>query len=434
MMKIKIIRTEEEYEDSLTRLETLMDAPPGSPEEEELDLLSYLIDKYEEEHFPIDLPDPVEAIKFRMEQQGLTRKDLIPYIGSQSKVSEVLNHKRTLSLSMIRALHEGLGIPAEVLLQEPGKQLAERRYDPGNYPLKDMYADGYFPGYKSPKKIKDHAEELLENLFSHLDTLPEQIIYCRNTSFASNNSAVAGVAVADGHTTYSVSADGPTRENKKAKRQNREINENALRAWQARVLQICESQNIPEFRKQTLTEVFIRNLARLSVFPNGPFLAQQVLLGSGIHFVILPHLPQTYLDGACFNTPSGRPVVGMTIRHDRMDNFWFTLAHELSHVMLHLQNDNFVFFDDTEHGLRHACNQQEAEANRLGMDIYIPANVWQAERETLIATMNEHAVIDLAQELSISPAIIAGRLRWESGNYALFSDLIGAGSVKKLFS
>lgn len=392
-----------------------------------------MINKYEEELFPIDLPDPVEAIKFRMEQQGLTRKDLIAYIGSQSKVSEVLNHKRTLSLSMIRALHEGLGIPAEVLLQEPGKQLAERRYDPEDYPLKEMHSAGYFPGYESLRKVKERAEELLENLFSPLDALSDQLVYCRNTSFASDRGAVTGLAVANGHTTYSISVDEPARENKRVKRQNREMNENALRAWQARVMQICESQNLPRFRKRTLTEEFIRNLAHLSVFGNGPFLAQQVLLDSGIHFVILPHLPQTYLDGACFYTSSGRPVVGMTIRHDRMDNFWFTLAHELSHVLLHLKNDKFVFFDDTEHGLRHACNQQEVEANRLGMDIYIPTNVWTAVRETLIATMDEYAVIDLAQELSISPAIIAGRLRWESGNYALFSDLLGVGSVRKLF-
>ncbi len=433
MNTIKVIKNKNDHKAALARLEVLMDASPGSPEEEELDLLSYLIDKYEEEHFPIDLPDPVEAIKFRMEQQGLIRKDLIAYIGSQSKVSEVLNHKRTLSLSMIRALHEGLGIPAGVLLQEPGKQLAERRYNPEDYPLKEMHAAGYFPEYESLRKVKEHAEELLENLFSPLAALPEKIVYCRNTIFVSGRSAVTGAAIANGHTSYSISTDEPTRENKKAERQNREMNENALRAWQARVLQICESQNLPRFRKQTLTEEFIRNLAHLSIFHNGPFLAQQVLLDSGIHFVVLPHLPQTYLDGACFNTPSGRPVVGMTIRHDRMDNFWFTLGHELSHALLHLQNDNFVFFDDMEHELNHAGNQQEAEANRLSMDIYIPANVWQAVRETLIITKDEHYVIDLAQELSISPAIIAGRLRWESGNYALFNDLLGAGSVRKLF-
>ena len=116
----KIIQTEEEYQQALSDLELLMAAAPGSKEEQQLELLSLLIEKYEEDHFPIPYPDPIEAIKFRMEQEGLTRKDLIPFIGSQSKVSEVLNRRRPLSITMIRNLHEGLSIPAAVLIQEVG--------------------------------------------------------------------------------------------------------------------------------------------------------------------------------------------------------------------------------------------------------------------------------------------------------------------------
>ena len=122
-MDIKIIKTEAEYEATLARIEALMDAEPKSPQEEELELLVFLVEKYEAERYPIDLPDPVEAIKFRMEQEGLEPKDIIQYIGSQSKVSEVLNYKRPLSLNMIRRLQEGLGIPAEVLIQKPEQQL-----------------------------------------------------------------------------------------------------------------------------------------------------------------------------------------------------------------------------------------------------------------------------------------------------------------------
>ena len=120
-MEIKVIKTEAEYEATLKRVEALMEAEPGSPQEEELEVLVLLVEKYEAEHYPINLPDPVEAIKFRMEQEGLEPKDLIPYLGSQSKVSEVLNYKRPLSLSMIRSLQEGLGIPAEVLIQKPAR-------------------------------------------------------------------------------------------------------------------------------------------------------------------------------------------------------------------------------------------------------------------------------------------------------------------------
>lgn len=117
-MKPKIIKTEEEHEAALSHVETLMDAKPGSSAESELELWALLIDQYEEEHHPIEAPDPIEAIKFRMEQLGLTQKDLVKFIPAKSKVSEVMNRKRGLSLAMIRAFHSGLGIPANVLVKE----------------------------------------------------------------------------------------------------------------------------------------------------------------------------------------------------------------------------------------------------------------------------------------------------------------------------
>ena len=117
-MKPKIIKTEKEYAEALARVESLMDARAGTAREEELELWSLLVERYEQEQFPMDIPDPVEAIKFRMEQEGLRQKDLEKYFPGKNRVSEVLNHKRPLSIGMIRALHRGLGIPAEVLLQE----------------------------------------------------------------------------------------------------------------------------------------------------------------------------------------------------------------------------------------------------------------------------------------------------------------------------
>ncbi len=118
MNQFKIIKTEKEYEIILERIEEIFDAIPDTEEGEELELLCLLVEKYENENYYIDLPDPIEAIKFRMEQENLTRTDLIKYIGSQSKVSEVLNRKRLLSLNMIQKLHAGLGISAEILLQK----------------------------------------------------------------------------------------------------------------------------------------------------------------------------------------------------------------------------------------------------------------------------------------------------------------------------
>lgn len=118
-MKAKVIKTEAEYASALARIEKLMDARPSTPQGDELELLSLLVHAYEAKVFPIDKPDPVAAIRFRMEQQGLQPKDLVPLLGSRSRVSEVLSGRRTLSLKMIRALVSGLGIPAEVLLGQP---------------------------------------------------------------------------------------------------------------------------------------------------------------------------------------------------------------------------------------------------------------------------------------------------------------------------
>lgn len=120
-MEIRPIRNEQDYEAALARIDELMDARAGTPEGDELDVLATLVEAYEARQFPIEAPDPVAAIVFRMEQQGLTRRDLEPYIGHSGRVAEVLNRKRGLSLTMIRRLHEGLDIPLESLIQPVDK-------------------------------------------------------------------------------------------------------------------------------------------------------------------------------------------------------------------------------------------------------------------------------------------------------------------------
>lgn len=117
MAELRPIRTEADYEAALEQLEQLWGAASGTPHGDRLDILATLIDAYEAEHYPMDPPDPVEAIKFRMEQMGLTRKDLEPIIGTRTRVAEILNRRRSLSIGMIRRLHERLGIPAEILIR-----------------------------------------------------------------------------------------------------------------------------------------------------------------------------------------------------------------------------------------------------------------------------------------------------------------------------
>jgi HTH-type transcriptional regulator / antitoxin HigA len=126
-MKPKVIKTEAQHRAVLERIEEIFDAKPGTAEGDELELLSTLVDLYEKEAFPIDPPDPITAIQFRMEQQGLKPKDLVPYMGSPSKVSEVLSGQRGLSVNMMRNLVAGLGIPPKVFLAKPKAAASKRR-------------------------------------------------------------------------------------------------------------------------------------------------------------------------------------------------------------------------------------------------------------------------------------------------------------------
>jgi HTH-type transcriptional regulator/antitoxin HigA len=118
-MQIQPIHTEEDYQKALERIEEIFDAKPGTKEGDELEILGILVDEYEKKHFPIESPKPVEAIKFRMDQLGMQQKDLAKLLGSKSRASEILSGKRSLSLRQIKILYRKLGIPAEVLIQEP---------------------------------------------------------------------------------------------------------------------------------------------------------------------------------------------------------------------------------------------------------------------------------------------------------------------------
>lgn len=118
-MDIKLIHTEADYQAALQRIRVLWEADPGTPEADELEILVLLVSKFEEEHYPIGEPDPIDYIKIRMEELGLRQEDLVPYLGNKGNVSKVLNRKRSLSLEMIRKLHRGLRFPLEVLITEP---------------------------------------------------------------------------------------------------------------------------------------------------------------------------------------------------------------------------------------------------------------------------------------------------------------------------
>ena len=179
---IKVLKTETDYQDALERIENLMDGDPsaGTRVADELEVLTLLVENYESKEFPSSLPDPIEAIKFRMEQQNLAQRDLIPYIGSRSKVSEVLSGKRPLTLSMMRSLHANLGISAKVLLQERDPSLLEEdQTDWSCFPVHEVLKRGWVAG--GLRNARDHAEEIMRDFFTQLGNVKAAVAMFRKS-------------------------------------------------------------------------------------------------------------------------------------------------------------------------------------------------------------------------------------------------------------
>ena len=393
----KVIKTEKDYESALARINDLMDADPGTPEGDELELLVTLVELYEKAKHPIDLPDPVEAIKFRMEQLGLKQKDLIPLIGSRSKVSEVLSRQRPLSITMIRKLNAGLGIPAEILVRGPGVKLAhpQEGLDWERFPLAEMLKRKWLNFQGSLSEARKQAANLIGSWAARLGGDALQPAFLRQHVRAGS-----------------------------------EADSYALGAWRIRVSLLALGQNVPKYQTGTVTHDFVRDLVRLSYLDNGPLLAREYLHKSGIHFVMEVHLPHTHLDGAAIKLADGSPLVAMTLRHDRLDNFWFTLCHELAHVALHFEGEESkAFFDDLDQA---EIDTYEKDADQWATEGLIPHKLWLAAK--MEATPTARKILAFAANLRINPAIPAGRIRKEKEDYKIFSGLIGNKKVRKLFA
>ena len=401
--KIKPIRTEKDYEVALARIDALMDSEPGSAEFDELDVLADLVGLYESKCEPMGYPSPVAAIEFRMEQGKLSPRDLIPFIGSRAKVSEVLSGKRAITMPMARALHEHLGIPADVLLRESGGALDDPLADLewSRFPVQAMAKLGWIP---DGPNLAGRAEEIIRDLIVR-----------------AGGRDVAGAAL--------YRRNGPARANAKT-------DPYALKAWCWQVLaKANEDRPKADYQRGTVTLGFLKRVARLSWSEDGPRLAREFLTKHGIPLVIVQHLPKTYLDGAALRLGDGRPVVGLTLRYDRIDNFWFCLLHELAHVGRHLDTDRGnAFVDDMT--LRKVAGEREdpreKQADDWAEEALIPKAAWEAsavkERPTPMAVMN------LANALEIHPAIVAGRVRYKQQNYRLLSQFVGTGEIRRQFS
>lgn len=395
MNKIKVIKTEKDYKDALEFVEFLMgnNPAPNSEEGEKLELLTTLIEDYESDLFPESLPDPVDAILFRMEQANLKPVDLVSYIGSRSKVSEVLSRKRPLTLSMMRSLEAGLGIPAKVLLKEGDEFRDQGDIVWKKFPIKEMRKRGYF-GNKSLKKID--IKDLMESFFSPIGSPASILGILRKSNYV---------------------------------RTSRPMDKHALSVWSSFVLrEAAKIKYSTTFKHKKINLVLMQKVVKLSTDPNGPILAADILRKLGIGLIIEPHFPKTYLDGAVIMTDKKHPVIGLTLRYDRLDNFWFTLMHELAHIVLHYNNSINLFYDDLD---KQDSTEIEKEADQLASDALIPAGIWENSPARLIPS--PIAAESLANELGIHVAIAAGKMRHEGSRYLYLNRIVNQAKVRVYF-
>jgi HTH-type transcriptional regulator/antitoxin HigA len=394
-MEPRIIKTESDYIAFLSEVERLAsdDPMPGTAKGDRLELLAKLVEDYEKSRFPISTPDPVRAIRFRMEQFGLRQKDLAEVLGGKNRASEVLSGKRPLTVQMIRALSEKLEIPTDLLVGEfRPSQLDDENLAAEDLPIPYLVSTGWLPATSKTVTPSTLISRYLAPAYGPL--------YLKRTI------------------TYGSSP---------------ETNKTNLKLWVSRIRELAHDTRKQRgaWRPETFNEDFLLYVARLSWADDGPRLAQKFLGEKGIALVIWPSLPKTRLDGAAMRDSEGAPIIGMTLRFDRLDSFWFTLMHELVHAWKHLTEADVAITDERLDIDRDDDDSKEAEANRLARDILIPRTIWK--RSDAYLYPSEKTICAFADMLHISPAIVAGRIRREKTGYGVLNKLVGNKQVRRLF-
>jgi HTH-type transcriptional regulator / antitoxin HigA len=394
VLEPRIIKTDEQYRHYLSEVETLAveDPHPESTEGARLELLAKLVEDYEKAHFRFDQPDPVDAILFRMEQQGLRQKDIAELLGGKNRASEILARKRPLTLPMIRALYERLDIPAGLLIQETSGIYAAPDAEPDltNVPQKEIF-----------------QRKWVESLEDVSEWVRRALAPAGSPAFLKNTLTVGATAT---------------------------TNRTKIWLWLARVREIAESRTYlhGRYTRDSLNSDALSYLVKLSWMERGPQLAREFLEERGVALVIEPQLTGSGLDGAALLSRQGAPIIGMTIRHNRLDNFWFTLLHECVHAQKHLQSTGLQAIADMDIERNDEdAGDIEREANADAAEYLIPRGVWK--RSEAYMNPSAESINDLAAKLQINAAIIAGRLRFERRDFKSFSRLIGNGLVRRSF-
>jgi HTH-type transcriptional regulator/antitoxin HigA len=387
---VRVIESERDYEVALEQMAELMasDPTPGSDSERLLKTLAILIRDYESHRYSITPSNPTEAIRFRMEQQGLAPKDLVPYLGSRSRVSEILTGKRPLTLSMIRSLHRGLGIPAASLLSDRSRGDDELALDWNRVPFAEMKKRGWID--RVPRNASD-AKELLESWMEPLRPSALTPLYRRHVRSA------------------------------------KAVDHERLAVWTAQVAKVALRHTPSGTFDPSWSPEFLREVARISTFKEGPSLVKEFLEQHGIAMIVEPAL-SSWLDGAAMKYRH-IPIIALTLRHDRLDNFWFVVMHELVHLFKHLASETASFYDDLDSD-DHA-DPKEMEADTLAGEILVPSDEWRISPASRLRSAE--AAHHLAQRLRIHPAIVAGKIRRSYKDYRVLSGLVGQGEVRKHF-
>lgn len=322
-----------------------------------------------------------------VKEQQIQRYEAEEYASANlRRLEDVAN---ALSLN-IREIAEFITTP-----QKPNSIKEDLSWD--QFPIKEMYRRNWFEGFTgSIEGAIANAEELIRNFVQSSLETPIQ------TAAARQRVRSGGI-----------------------------VNWYALLAWQCRIIILAKKlgkELTNKYKQKEITNEWLNELVHLSIKKEGPQKAIEYLRNSGIRVIIEPHLPQTHLDGAAFLLSNGSPIIGMTLRYDRLDNFWFVLLHELVHIIKHLHSGDIEsIFDDLETEAEDIEKEADEDASR----ILVPEDKWEASLARYV--QSKDSIINFAKEQNINPAIVAGKIRRESKNYIILSDMVGTGEVRKQF-
>jgi HTH-type transcriptional regulator/antitoxin HigA len=343
---------------------------------------------------------PGMLIRARIAQR-LSQKELADLLGMKEQQIQRYESQEYSGVSLHRlkeiadALKLTIKETAEIsAIPDPKKTGASKELYWRKFPIGEIYRRGWFEGFTgSIDEAKANADILVRDFIMQASKKPLAAFH--------HKSVRSGL-----------SAD-----------------EFSLFSWECRVINLATRVKLePKYSAQLLDPAWFSNLCKASSKDNGPLIAKAMLKEVGIPLIIEPHLTNTYLDGAALLSAE-IPIVGMTLRYDRLDNFWFVLLHELFHVIKHLRAGKLdTIFDDLD---SESQDTIEKEADKLAEEAMIPVERWMVALPRYVRSVE--SVSNFATDLGINPAIVAGRIRYEAKNYTILNELVGQGLVRKHF-